>query len=170
MLILGVDPGSNVTGYGLVETEANKLSCVDCGIVRAPAKAPFSLRIFHIFKELSEIIARFEPEEMAVEDLFYAKNAKSSLKLGHARGAVFVAAVQNKVRVYEYTPLEIKKSIVGYGRAAKEQVRAMVKIILKLHTDPALDTTDALAAAICHVHWQRFEKALPRQSDGKNRT
>ncbi|MBW2095041.1 MAG: crossover junction endodeoxyribonuclease RuvC [Deltaproteobacteria bacterium] len=170
MLVLGVDPGSNVTGYGLVEKKNNKLSCVGYGIVRPPAKSPFSHRIYHIFKELSEIMGRFEPEQMAVEDLFYAKNAKSSLKLGHARGAIFVAAVQNKVRIFEYTPLEIKKSVVGYGRATKEQVRTMVKMILKLDTEPALDTTDALAAAICHLHWHRFENALNNQSGRKNRT
>lgn len=169
MLVLGVDPGSNVTGYGLVEKEKSRLSCVDCGIVRPPAKSPFSQRIYHIFKELSDIMARFGPGEMAVEDLFYAKNVKSSLKLGHARGAIFVAAVQNKVKIYEYTPLEIKKSVVGYGRATKEQVRTMVKMILNLDTDPALDTTDALAAAICHLHWQRFENALKNQPGGRNR-
>jgi len=169
MLVLGVDPGSNVTGYGLVEKKSNRLSSVGYGIIRPPAKSPFSHRIYHIFKELSDIMSRFEPEEMAVEDLFYAKNAKSSLKLGHARGAIFVAAVQNKVKIYEYTPLEIKKSVVGYGRATKEQVRAMVKMILNLDTDPALDTTDALAAAICHLHWQRFENALKNQPGGRNR-
>jgi len=160
MLVLGVDPGSNVTGYGLIEKKENKLSCVDYGIIRPPAKAPFSRRIYRIFEELSDIMDRFAPEEMAVEDLFFAKNAKSSLKLGHARGAIFVAAVQNNVKIYEYTPLEIKKSVVGYGRATKEQVRVMVKMILKLDTEPALDTSDALAAAICHAHWHRFENAL----------
>ena len=164
MLVLGVDPGSNVTGYGLVEQKSNRLSCVDCGVVRPPAKAPFSLRIYHIFKELSDIMGRFGPGEMAVEDLFYAKNVKSSLKLGHARGAVFVAAVQHNVQIYEYSPLEIKKSVVGYGRATKEQVRAMVKMILKLDAEPLLDTSDALAAAVCHLHWHRYEDLPPAPS------
>jgi crossover junction endodeoxyribonuclease RuvC len=163
MLVLGVDPGSNVTGYGLVEQKNNRLSCVDYGIVRPPAKAPFSLRIYHIFKELSDIMGRFGPGEMAVEDLFYAKNVQSSLKLGHARGAIFVAAVQNNVRIFEYSPLEIKKSVVGYGRATKEQVRAMVRMILKLDAEPVLDTSDALAAAVCHLHWHRFENVSPLQ-------
>jgi crossover junction endodeoxyribonuclease RuvC len=170
MLVLGVDPGSNVTGYGLVEQKNNRLSCVDYGIVRPPAKAPFSLRIYHIFKELSDIMGRFGPGDMAVEDLFYAKNAQSSLKLGHARGAIFVAAVQNNVRIYEYSPLEIKKSVVGYGRATKEQVRAMVKMILKLDVEPGLDASDALGTAVCHLHWHRFENVSqlqPGQRSGR---
>jgi crossover junction endodeoxyribonuclease RuvC len=94
---------------------------------------------------------------MAIEDLFYAKNVKSSLKLGHARGAVLIAAVHCGVKIFEYSPLEIKKSVVGYGRATKEQVRSMVQVILKLKTIPNLDTSDALAAAICHLNWARFE-------------
>lgn len=170
MLVIGIDPGSHITGYGLIERKNSRLFCVDHGIVRAPAKSPFSQRIYHIFKEVSEILERFGPAEMAVEDLFYAKNAKSSLKLGHARGAIFVAAVQNNLKVFEYTPLEIKKSVVGYGRATKEQVRTMVRVILELDTDLPLDTSDALAAAICHLHWRSFEKALGKRPGGKNST
>jgi crossover junction endodeoxyribonuclease RuvC len=100
---------------------------------------------------------RYRPQEMAIEDVFYAKNIKSSLKLGHARGAVLIAAVQYQVPIFEYSPLEIKKSVVGYGRAAKEQVRAMVRLILHLNSLPSLDTSDALAAAICHLNWSKLE-------------
>jgi len=169
MLVLGVDPGSNVTGYGLVKKKNNRLSCVGSGLIRSPAKTPFYQRIHYIFKELCDVMQRFRPEEIAIEDLFYAKNVKSSLKLGHARGAVLVAAVQNNVRIYEYTPLEIKKSVVGYGRASKEQVRTMVQMILKLHKELALDTSDALAAAICHLNWCRFEHVVALQPDGRIR-
>lgn len=158
MLVLGVDPGSNVTGFGLVEKQKDRLTCVHSGFIRPPGKAPFHQRIHHIFTEIGEVIGRYEPQEMAIEDLFYAKNVKSSLKLGHARGAILVAAVQKGVRIFEYTPLEIKKSVVGYGRATKEQVRAMVQVILKTKIDLALDTSDALAAAICHLNWARFDK------------
>ena len=99
----------------------------------------------------------YSPTEMAIEDVFVAKNVKSSLKIGHARGAVLIAAVQCGIEIFEYTPLEIKKSVVGYGRASKEQVRAMVQVILKLKSKPDYDTSDALAAAICHLNWTRFD-------------
>jgi crossover junction endodeoxyribonuclease RuvC len=164
MLVLGVDPGSNVTGFGLVEKKRERLTCIHSGFIRPPGKAPFHQRIHHIFMEIGEVMRCYGPEEMAIEDLFYAKNVKSSLKLGHARGAVLVAAVQNGVGVFEYTPLEIKKSVVGYGRATKEQVRAMVQVILKLKSDFALDTSDALAAAICHLNWARFDKLTTPQN------
>jgi len=104
-----------------------------------------------------EIMELYRPGEMSIEDVFYAKNIQSSLKLGHARGAVLIAAVQCGVRIFEYTPLEIKKSVVGYGRATKEQVNSMVKIILNLKTKPKLDTSDALAAAICHINTSRYK-------------
>ena len=104
-----------------------------------------------------EVMSHYRPQEMAIEDLFYAKNIQSSLKLGHARGAVLIAAVQCGIQIFEYTPLEIKKSVVGYGRATKEQVRSMVRIILKLKGNLNLDTSDALGAAICHLNWSRFE-------------
>jgi crossover junction endodeoxyribonuclease RuvC len=109
-----------------------------------------------------EVMGEYRPQEMAIEDLFYAKNIQSSLKLGHARGAVLIAAVQCGIQIFEYTPLEIKKSVVGYGRATKEQVRSMVRIILELKANPNLDTSDALAAAICHLNWSRFE-SRPRR-------
>ncbi|MBW1797541.1 MAG: crossover junction endodeoxyribonuclease RuvC [Deltaproteobacteria bacterium] len=156
MLVLGVDPGSHVTGYGLVEKKNNQLICIHSGQVTSSAKIPFYDRIHKIFKAMAEIMERYRPEEMSIEDVFYAKNIQSSLKLGHARGAVLIAAVQCGVRIFEYTPLEIKKSVVGYGRATKEQVNSMVRIILNLKTTPKLDTSDALAAAICHINTLRF--------------
>jgi crossover junction endodeoxyribonuclease RuvC len=156
MLVLGVDPGSHVTGYGLVEKKNNRLICIHSGQVTSSAKIPFYERIHKIFQAMAEIMKRYRPGEMAIEDVFYAKNIQSSLKLGHARGAVLIAAVQCGVRIFEYTPLEIKKSVVGYGRATKEQVNSMVRIILNLKTIPKLDTSDALATAICHINTSRF--------------
>jgi crossover junction endodeoxyribonuclease RuvC len=158
MLVLGVDPGSQTTGFGLVEKSKDQLTCIHSGCVSPPGKIPFYERIHYIFKAMAEVISRYRPEELAIEDVFYAKNIQSSLKLGHARGAVLVAAVQSGVRIFEYTPLEIKKSVVGYGRATKEQVRSMVRMILKLKTIPNLDTSDALATAICHLNWIRFDE------------
>ncbi|MDQ1333835.1 MAG: crossover junction endodeoxyribonuclease RuvC [Thermodesulfobacteriota bacterium] len=157
MLVLGVDPGSRVTGYGLVEKGDHDVTCIHAGLIRPPAITPFYKRIHAIFESMVEIMGRYQPQEMAIEDLFYAKNIQSSLKLGHARGAVLIAAVQCNIPIFEYTPLEIKKSVVGYGRADKEQVRSMVQVILRLREELPLDASDALAAAICHINWSRFE-------------
>ena len=158
MLVLGIDPGSRITGYGLVEKKNNIVTCIQAGTISSPGKIPFYERIHKIFQSMVEIMEHYQPEEMAIEDMFFAKNVKSSLKLGHARGAALIAAVQCGVKVYEYTPLEIKKSVVGYGRASKEQVSSMVQVILKLTKKYGPDTTDALAAAICHLNWTRYEK------------
>lgn len=160
MLVLGVDPGSLVTGYGLVKKEGGTLTYVGGGKISFPHPWPFHQRIHRIFSSLVEIIETYHPEEMSIEDIFFAKNVKSALKIGHARGAALVAAVQGGVKVFEYTPLQIKQSVVGYGRATKEQVRAMVKVLLKLDTQFSLDTADALAGAICHHNWVRFEDTL----------
>lgn len=160
MLVLGVDPGSLVTGYGLVKKEGGTLSYVAGGKISFPHPWPFHQRIHRIFSSLVEIIETYHPEEMSIEDIFFAKNVKSALKIGHVRGAAMVAAVQCGVKVFEYTPLQIKQSVVGYGRATKEQVRAMVKLLLKLDTQFSLDTSDALAVAICHHNWVRFEDTL----------
>jgi len=158
MLVLGVDPGSIKTGYGLIEKTRDQMRLVDAGAISSPATAPFYERIYEIFRSMTEIMNRYKPGEMAIEDVFFAKNVKSSLKLGHARGAALIAAVSCGIKVFEYSPLEIKKSVVGYGRAGKDQVQAMVKIILKLPAIYGTDTSDALAAAICHINWIRYER------------
>jgi len=158
MLVLGIDPGSIVTGYGLVVKEKHEMTCIHAGTIRSSNQIPFYKRIHNIFQSVLEIMHHYRPREMAIEDVFFAKNVKSALKIGHARGAVLIAAVQCGIRIFEYTPLEIKKSLVGYGRATKEQVRSMVQIILRTKTQPELDTSDALAAAICHLNWMRFHK------------
>jgi len=157
MLVLGVDPGSLATGYGLVENSGGRLRCVDAGVIRSPSRTPFFERIHGIFHSMMDIMGRHMPREMAIEDVFFSKNPKSALKIGHARGAALIAAVECGIRIHEYTPTQIKQSVVGYGRASKEQVRDMVKRILMLHFQPTLDTSDALAAAVCHLHTVRFE-------------
>jgi len=161
MLVLGVDPGSKVTGYGLVEKRANLLTCLHAGTISTSSQRPFYERIHEIFQNMLEIMNRYRPEEMAIEDVFFAKNVQSSFKIGHARGAVLIAAVQCGIKIFEYTPLEIKKAVVGYGGASKEQVRAMIRVILHLQSDPPLDASDALAAAICHLNWVRFDGPQP---------
>jgi crossover junction endodeoxyribonuclease RuvC len=156
MLVLGVDPGSRVTGYGLVEKRDRQLICLDSGTVTTSAHLPFYERIHQIFRAMTRIMERYTPNEMSVEDMFFHKNLQSSMKIGHARGAVLIAAVECGIRIFEYSPLEIKKSVVGYGRATKEQVRAMIQIMLKLKKPPVLDASDALAAAVCHLNWTKL--------------
>ena len=157
MLVLGVDPGSKVTGFGLVEKKGHELFFIHAGTIRTSPESPFYERIHEIFRSVTEIMTHFRPQEMALEDVFFAKNVKSALKIGHARGAVLIAAVQCGIKIFEYTPLEIKKSVVGYGRASKEQVRAMTQVILNLRIEPDLDASDALATAICHLNWTRYD-------------
>jgi crossover junction endodeoxyribonuclease RuvC len=157
MLVLGVDPGSRVTGFGLVEKKNNELIHIHSGMIKSSGKSPFYQRIHKIFQTMVEIMGQYQPHQLAIEDMFYAKNAQSSLKLGHARGAVLIAAVHCDIPIFEYSPLEIKKSVVGYGRADKEQVQSMVKIILRMNSILSLDTSDALATAICHINWSRYE-------------
>jgi crossover junction endodeoxyribonuclease RuvC len=156
MLVLGVDPGSKATGFGLVEKKGPDLFFIHAGTITTSPKSPFYERIDEIFRSVTEIMTHFRPQEMALEDVFFAKNVKSALKIGHARGAVLIAAVQCGIKIFEYTPLEIKKSVVGYGRASKEQVRAMIQVILNLRIQPDLDASDALATAICHLNWTRY--------------
>lgn len=159
MIALGVDPGSIVTGYGLVEKKGGSLRYIGGGDILLPTSWPFYLRVHGIFKSLIDIMQKYKPEEMSVEDIFFSKNVKSALKIGHARGAVLVAATYCNIKVFEYSPLQIKQSVVGYGRATKEQVREMVKFILRLNNRDKLsfDTSDALAAAICHQNWLQFD-------------
>lgn len=158
MLVLGVDPGSKVTGYGLVEKQRNIITCIDSGAIVSDVKVPFYDRIYKIFIDMVDIMEKYQPDEMAIEDVFFAKNVKSSLKLGHARGAAIIAAAKCGIKIFEYTPLEIKQAVVGYGRATKDQVRSMIQMILTLSTRLGPDTSDALAAAICHLNWTRYEK------------
>ena len=158
MIVLGVDPGSRITGYGLLQKKNNVIHRVASGTIESSGNVPFYDRIFRIFTGMVDIMEEYQPDEMAIEDVFYAKNIKSSLKLGHARGAALIAAVKCNVKIYEYTPLEIKQSVVGYGRATKDQIRDMVQMILKLPSKLGPDTSDALAAAICHLNWTRYEK------------
>jgi len=169
MLVLGVDPGSRATGYGLVEKDGQRIRCIDAGVIESPGRKPFPERIHAVYHSMVEIMSLHHPGQMAIEDIFFAKNAKSALKMGHARGAVLVAAVHCGVSVHEYSPAEIKQAVVGYGRATKEQVRAMVKVILGLGFQPGLDASDALAAAICHMNWSRFCSCRPPGHTSKGR-
>ena len=155
--ILGVDPGSRVTGYGVIESERGELRFISCGVIKTNLEYPFSHRLNEIFEGINEVIQLHDPAVSAVEDVFMAKNAQSALKLGQARGAAVVAAMQNGLQVYDYSPKKVKQAVAGYGQAEKVQVQNMVKVILGLSALPSSDAADALAVAICHANQFRFK-------------
>jgi crossover junction endodeoxyribonuclease RuvC len=149
--VLGVDPGSRVTGFGVVEFEDHHLRYIDCGRIRV-ADQPFATRLHRIYTELSAIIRQHRPQVMAVEKVFVAHNAQSALSLGHARGAAMVAATNENIDVEEYTALQVKQAVVGNGKADKAQVQHMIRVLLGLRQAPPSDAADALACGICHIH------------------
>ena len=153
MRVIGVDPGSDTTGYGVIDSDGRNYELVEYAGIRAPARFAFAERLLIISQKLEEVIERLRPHACAVEETFYAVNVKSALKLGHVRGCVLMVAARAGLEVAEYSPLEIKSALVGYGRAEKQQVQEMVRILLGLKEPPEpLDASDALAAAICHVN------------------
>ncbi len=153
MKVFGIDPGSERTGYGCVETDGHRHHLIACGAVTAKATEAFPERLARIHRELTTLLAAHNPDCVAIENLFHAANVRSALKLGHARGVAMLAAIQAGCPVLEYTPAEIKLAVVGYGRAEKRQVQQMVKLLLGLAVVPSPhDAADALAVAICHVH------------------
>lgn len=154
---MGIDPGSRITGYGLIREVSGTLSLVDAGTIRTETSAELDARLGWIFSRLCEIIAAHGPEESAVENVFQARNAASALKLGQARGAAIVACAQAGLPVFSYEPTMVKKSLVGVGRADKSQVAFMVSRLLGVaRPDWSLDCSDALAVAVCHVNQRRF--------------
>lgn len=157
MRILGIDPGTIVTGYGLIEKARTGLSPVLHGEIRVSKGEPLTQRLQRIYDGLAAVIGESHPDMMAVEDIFYGKNVGSLIKQGHARGVVLLVASKCGLPVYEYSPLEIKKAVVGYGRAEKRQVQQMVKAILRMSELPAEDAADALAVAVCHANFGKTE-------------
>jgi crossover junction endodeoxyribonuclease RuvC len=149
--ILGIDPGSVVMGYAVIEHSQNKLRYVASGCLRLPTGA-LPRRLQSIYSEISQLIQQHQPSEAAVEDIFVGQNVASAIKLGHARGAAICAVATAGLEVHEYTPTQIKQSVVGNGRAEKNQVQHMVKVLLGLQGKLQADAADALAVAICHAH------------------
>jgi crossover junction endodeoxyribonuclease RuvC len=154
MRVLGVDPGSDITGYGVVESDGQHHTLIECAGIRAPSRnSSFAERLLVIGRKLEEVIERLRPDACAVEEVFFAVNVKTALKLGQVRGVVLMTAARALVPVFEYSPLEVKSALVGYGRAQKHQVQEMVRLLLNLKDPPTpLDASDALAVAICHIH------------------
>ncbi len=154
MRVLGIDCGSEITGYGVVEQdEGSSLRYITSGAIRLEMRKPLAVRLTQVFRELGTVIAEHRPEVAAIEDVFYALNAKSALKLGQVRGVAMLAASWHNLRVAEYAPLAVKSAVVGYGKAEKSQVQHMVAALLGLREPPQPpDAADALAIAICHLH------------------
>ena len=156
MRIFGVDPGSAHTGYGCIETDAVRHRMVTCGALSPPARAPFPEKLRSIHDGMAKLLRECEPDAVALEDLFYSRNVRSALKLGHVRGVVMLAAAEADLPVTEYAPAAVKRAVVGYGGAEKQQVQQMVSLLLGLAEPPdTLDATDALGVAICHAHTVR---------------
>lgn len=152
VIVLGVDPGTLITGYGIVIRKGLEIRMLGCGTIKNGSGHSMPLRLQKIYGELCAVIQEYNPDEFAIESAFYGKNAQSALKLGHARGVSILAAVEHEIPTTEYSPREVKKAVVGNGAASKEQVQYMVKSLLHVpHSKMVLDTSDALAIAICHL-------------------
>ncbi len=159
MRILGIDPGTGILGFGVIEVNKNKAQLVDGGVIRTPVKEDDAVRLQTIFDELTDIIMKTTPVAMAVEKLFFAQNVTTAMTVAQARGVVLLCGKQAGLEIFEYTPLQIKQALTGYGRADKQQIQEMVRVILGLKDIPKPDDcADALAAAICHSMNQRIEK------------
>ena len=158
MVIIGLDPGIAILGYGVIEYKGNKFKVIDYGAITTEPKYTFPERLKILYDELSELLDKYDPEVVAIEELFFNKNVKTAIAVGQARGVQVLAAINKGVELYEYTPLQVKQGVVGYGRAQKKQVQEMVKILLNLEKIPKPDdVADALAVAICHAHSGNFK-------------
>lgn len=158
MRILGIDPGSRITGYGVIAAQGHEIGFVACGTIRTGEETDFSRRLLTIFEDLCEVISIHQPAVAAVEDIFIDRNPRSALKLGHARGAAVVAAMHNNLTVFDYPARKVKQAVAGYGQAEKGQVQHMVQTLLQLNSSPSKDASDALAVAICHAHHAAYSR------------
>lgn len=175
MIILGVDPGTLYTGYGVINYNKNQCSMIEHGLIRLTSFSSLSLKLEQIYNELDRIVKIYRPDEFAIETAFYGKNVQSAMKIGYARGVSILAAVHNKIPLNEYSPREIKKAVVGNGAASKEQVFYMISTHLNLkNVKMRFDESDALAVAICHAfrlsvpqkrsrNWKEFSESFPER-------
>ena len=167
-IILGIDPGSQITGVGVIKACGSDLSHIYSESIKLP-KGDLSQRLQKIYAQLQHVIAQTRPDVVVVEKVFLAKNPQSALVLGHARGAALLAAVNNEIALAEYSATEIKKTVVGRGRADKAQVQHMMRVLLKLRVAPEVDASDALAAAVCHAHHQQMQSAVEKANASGSR-
>jgi crossover junction endodeoxyribonuclease RuvC len=166
MIILGIDPGTIATGYGVIEAEGDEATYVDCGALTAPARSPIGERLSYIYQSLREVIARFNPDVVAIESPFVAKSVKSALVIGMAQAIATLAAAEAKIPSHEYSPAEVKKRVTDYGVSTKEQVQEMVKLQLNLAEAPQpTDAADALAVALCHLRRMHIESLVAKSEE-----
>ncbi len=149
MKIIGIDPGSRITGYGVIDKNSSGLQFVTCGVVKSSPKIPFPERLKELHDGLCQVIEKFNPQYASVEDIFFARNPSSALKLGQVRGALIIAAMGNDLIVKEFTAKQVKQTVAGYGQASKSQIQHMVRVTLNLTSSPSEDAADALANALC---------------------
>lgn len=156
--ILGIDPGTAITGFGLIRGDGEDgLTVLDYGVIRTPSTDPLHVRLITIYEAIRNLIQQYEPEAVAVEELFFSKNARTALSVGHARGVVLLAIAQSDTSFFQYKPAQVKQAVTGYGGADKQQIQEMVRLLLGLDAVPQPDdAADALAVAICHYHSARF--------------
>ena len=158
-VIMGIDPGTAITGYGVLTEEQGEPRALAYDVIRTPSEHPLPTRLAAIYEALQALIVRYRPDAIAVEELFFAKNARTALTVGHARGVVLLAAAQSGASFHQYKPSQVKQAVTGYGNADKRQVQEMVRLLLGLDAIPQPDdAADALAVAICHVHSARLEQ------------
>lgn len=158
MIILGIDPGIAILGYGIISYEGNRFEAIHYGAIKTPSNMETAQRLKTIYDELDALIKNYQPEAVVIEELFFNTNAKTALLVGQARGVAVLAAANNNKEIFEYTPLQVKQGVVGYGRAEKIQVQQMIKILLNLQKIPKPDdVADALAVAVCHAHSGNFK-------------
>ena len=161
MRIIGIDPGYAITGFGVIEYIGNHFELIKAGAIETKAGVPCPNRLQKIYDDMIDLIEEYKPDAISIEELFFNTNTTTAIGVAQGRGAVLIAASKTATPIYEYTPLQVKQSITGYGRADKKQVQSMVKAVLKLEKIPKLDdTTDAMALAICHAHSARFSEPI----------
>ncbi|WFD09271.1 crossover junction endodeoxyribonuclease RuvC [Tepidibacter hydrothermalis] len=163
MIVLGIDPGIAILGYGIIEYRGNNFKVIDYGSIQTSSKLDVFKRLEKIYAGLDLLIKKYNVDEIGIEELFFNKNVKTAITVAQARGVAMLACAHNNKKTYEYTPLQVKQGVVGYGRAQKAQVQSMVKSLLNLREVPKPDdVADALAVAICHCHSNRLEKIIER--------
>ena len=161
MRIIGIDPGTAICGYSVLDYIGNKFTLLDYGVVTTPANSDLEKRLYTIYQELKELIEKHQPQFLAVEELFFNTNAKTALSVGHARGVILLLGAMMGLEVFSYTPLQVKQSVVGYGRAEKKQIQEMVILILNMEKIPKPDdAADAIAVAICHGHSYKLNRNI----------
>lgn len=161
MRILGIDPGVAITGYSILEEKGADYQCITSGCIRTASEIGPELRLLTIYDRVTELVAEYGPQALVIEKIFFSKNVRTAFQVGEARGVVLLAAARSGILLFEYTPLQVKQAVAGYGKAEKAQVQKMVKLLLKLTRQPEVDDeADAMAVALCHLQNRRYQEAV----------